>query len=126
MLIRIDHDYRNPSKPFKLVFLDLMHHISESQLPAPASWQTRAWDRNPAMRVNMRNAPPHGSIYEIPDKSVQLVRQNYGGNHVVLNSLLVFRGLLAVLRDFDITAAERRENGPGSELATRVEIRGPL
>jgi hypothetical protein len=126
MNIRIDCDDRSPAKPFRIVFLDLERDILESQLPAVTAKETSSRDGYLAMRVKMQNPLPDGTVYEIPDGLIRLARHDYTGTHAVLNSILVFRGLLSFLRDIGISiiAAECRENGPGSELATRVAMGG--
>jgi hypothetical protein len=123
MQIRIDHhDGRIHRRPFKLVFLDLERKLAESELPVVTAWENISSDRYPAMRVNMRNAPSNGSVWEIPDEYVSLKRYPYIGKHSVLNSVLVFVGLLSALEEFRVTAADYRERGQGSEIATRVRM----
>src|SRR5689334_10178770 len=122
MLIRIDHDVRTHRRPFKLVFIDLEDKLTESGLPVVTAWENISTDRYPAMRVNMRKAPANGSLWEVPDEYVRLKRNPYSGNHAVINSVLVFDGLLSALQEFHITAADYREHGQGSEIATRVRM----
>ena len=122
MLIRIDRDVRPHRRPFKLVFLDIEDKLTEVGLPIVTAWENVSSDRYPAMRVNMRKAPANESLWEVPDEYVRLKRLPYSGNHAVINSVLIFDGLLSALQRFHITAADYRENGQGSEIATRVRM----
>jgi hypothetical protein len=92
MHIRIDYDDRSPAKPFRIVFLDLERDIRKSQLPEVTAKETSSRDKKyPAMRVNIQNPPPDGTVYEIPDGLIRLARHDYTGTHASLDSILVFR-----------------------------------
>jgi hypothetical protein len=118
MLVRID-DFDDDRMPHKLVFTDLQRLLQAQTIPHITAWQTVSDDDLPAMRVRVGNAPPHGTTREVPDELIHLELQP-NQNHRGLNSVLVFRGLGNALADLNVTAAEKREDGRGSELATRV------
>jgi hypothetical protein len=119
MLVRID-DFDSGKTPHKLVFPDFERIRQAQGLRQITAWQTESHDELPAMAVRIGNAPAHGTVREIPDDFIQLELRPYPGGHPSLNAVLVFNGLNNALADLNIVSAERRADGRGSELATRV------
>ena len=118
MIVRIDN-FDDDRMPYKLVFPDLDRILQAQAIPHITAWQTVSHDDLPAMRVRVGNAPPHGTEREVPDELIHL-ESLPNENHPGLNSVLVFRGLANALADLNVIAAEKREAGRGTELATRV------
>jgi hypothetical protein len=118
MIVRVDH-FDDDRMPHKLVFPDLDRLLQARAIPRITAWQTVSHDDLPAMRVRVGNAPPHGTEREVPDELIQLSLQP-NQNHRRLNSVLVFGGLSNALADLNVTAAEEREDGRGTGLATRA------
>jgi hypothetical protein len=118
MIVRVDH-FEDDRMPHKLVFPDLDRLLQAQAIPHISAWQTVSHDDLPAMRVRVGNAPAHETEREVPDELIHLsLLPNQ--NHPGLNSVLVFGGLANALADLNVTAAEKREAGRGTEFATRV------